>query len=119
MSAATLEPKTVTATVAPRDCGAQVKAPLSPADQFERYDTIDTPRIVVIGFVAAILTFVVILSAQAVFFAADKAEVQKKEVAIADTPHLRCSSRSSRTASPPTAGSIPPRESSASRSPKR
>lgn len=85
MSAATLEPKTATASVAPQTAGVQVKVPVSPADQFERYDTIDTPRIVVIGFVAAILTFVAILSAQAVFFAADKAEVQKKEVAIADT----------------------------------
>lgn len=59
-------------------------ATLAPEDQFERYDTINTPKIVVIGFVSAIVTFAVIVGAQAMFFAANKAEIAKKEVQVAD-----------------------------------
>lgn len=68
MSTVTLEPKVAPVRESHKD----------PAAQFERYDTIDTPRIVVIGFVSAILTFTVILAAQAVFFSADRAEVARK-----------------------------------------
>jgi len=68
MAVASLEPKTVSAR-------SQVQ---NPASQFERYDTIDTPRIVVVGFISAILTFVVILAAQAIFFASDNVETQRK-----------------------------------------
>jgi len=75
MSVALLEPQ-----VAPSR--TRVK---SPAGQFERYDTIDTPTIVVVGFLSAILTFVVILAAQAVFFAADKVETQVKAANAAPT----------------------------------
>lgn len=51
---------------------------MNPASQFERYDTIDTPKIVVVGFISAIMTFVAILAAQAVFFATDSVEAQRK-----------------------------------------
>ena len=53
--------------------------------QFERYDTIDTPKIVVVGFVAAILTFVVIVAAQAMFFMAANGENVRKSIAVTDT----------------------------------
>lgn len=76
MSVATLEPQTVVST----------QAPPHPRAQFERYDTIQTPRIVVFGFISAILTFVVILAAQAVFFAADHGESQRKAALAAQTP---------------------------------
>jgi len=75
MSVATLEPQ----------AGVQTRAP-HPKTQFERYDTINTPKIVVAGFVSAILTFVVILAAQAVFFAADHVETQRKVALAAETP---------------------------------
>ncbi|MFG0334310.1 MAG: hypothetical protein ACF8TS_13175 [Maioricimonas sp. JB049] len=58
---------------------------LSPEDQFERYDTIDTPKIVVIGFIAAIVTFAAIVGAQALYFAFYIAESEVKEVRAADT----------------------------------
>jgi hypothetical protein len=75
MSLTTLEPKTASVkTHAERS-----------ASQFERYDTIDTPKIVVVGFISAILTFVVILGAQAIFFATDNAEAQRKMAAAAPT----------------------------------
>lgn len=75
MSVTTLEPKT--ASVRTRTEHR--------TSQFERYDTIDTPKIVVVGFVSAILTFVVILGAQAIFFATDHAEAQRKIAAAAPT----------------------------------
>jgi hypothetical protein len=53
--------------------------------QFERYDTIDTPKIVVVGFISAILTFVVIVAAQALFFIADDAEYVRKTIQTSDT----------------------------------
>ena len=56
----------------------------APQEQFERYDTIDTPKIAVVGFVSAIVTFVVIVAAQALFFAADNAEEMRKNVLTAD-----------------------------------
>lgn len=68
MSVTTLEPQTTPVRT-------RVK---SPAEQFERYDTIDTPKIVVVGFLSAIITFVVILGAQAVYFAADRVETKAK-----------------------------------------
>ncbi len=74
MSVATLEPKTVSARVRTKD----------PTAQFERYDTIETPKIVVVGFISAIVTFAIILAAQAVFFASDHAETQRK--LAAETP---------------------------------
>ena len=58
----------------------------SPSAQFERYDTIDTPRIVVVGFLSGIFTFVIILAAQAVFFAADQVETQRKAASGVPTP---------------------------------
>ncbi len=76
MSVATLEP---TAAV-------QTQTAPHPKAQFERYDTIQTSRIVVFGFLSAILTFVVILAAQAVFFAADHGESQRKAALAAQTP---------------------------------
>jgi len=80
MSIATLEPKTV---AAPAPAAVRTK---SPASQFERYDTIHTPKIVVVGFISAILTFCVVLSAQAVFFAADNVEAGRKAAAGVATP---------------------------------
>ena len=53
--------------------------------QFERYDTIDTPKIVVVRFIAAILTFVVIVAAQALFFMAADAEYVRKSIEVNDT----------------------------------
>jgi hypothetical protein len=73
MSVATLEPQVVRTRTK------------SPADQFERYDTIDTPKIVVVGFLSAIVTFVVILGAQAVYFAADRVETKVKAANAAPT----------------------------------
>lgn len=77
MTVTTLDPKTTTAVGSHKEQQA--------ASQFERYDTIDTPKIVVVGFVSAILTFVVVLAAQAVFFAADAAESQRKIAQAAPT----------------------------------
>ncbi|HEY0980535.1 MULTISPECIES: hypothetical protein [unclassified Schlesneria] len=68
MSVATLEAKAAPAS--PRT--------LNPASQFERYDTIDTPTIVVVGFISAILTFVTILATQAIFFATNSFESKRK-----------------------------------------
>lgn len=65
------------ATLEPQVAASRTRAK-SPAGQFERYDTIDTPTIVVVGFLSAIVTFVVILGAQAVFFAADRVEAKVK-----------------------------------------
>ena len=76
MSVASLEPKTTHAR----------PHAMHPASQFERYDTINTPKIVVVGFISAIVTFVVILAAQAVFFATDYAETQRKIAAETPTP---------------------------------
>lgn len=79
MSVATLEPKTISR---PKTIVAPVQKK-SPSSQFERYDTINTSRIAVIGFVSAILVFGVVVSAQAAFFAADNGEAARKaEVAI-------------------------------------
>lgn len=76
MSVTTLEPKV-----------SSLKAPAkSGAGQFERYDTIDTPKIVLVGFLSAILTFVVILGAQAAFFAADNLEAQRKVASGVPSP---------------------------------
>lgn len=76
MSVTTLEPKV-----------SSLKAPAgSRSAQFERYDTIDTPRIVLVGFLSAILTFVVILGAQAAFFAADNMEAQRKVASGVPSP---------------------------------
>ena len=58
---------------------------LAPSEQFERYDTIDTPKIAIVGFISAILTFVVIVAAQAIFFAADNALDQRRNVAATDS----------------------------------
>lgn len=81
MSVATLEPKTISR---PKTVAAPVQKK-SPSSQFERYDTINTSRIAVIGFVSAILVFGAVVSAQAAFFAADHAEAARKaEVAVAD-----------------------------------
>ena len=57
----------------------------SPDASFERYDTIDTPKIVIVGFVSAILTFVVIVAAQAAFFMAANQENVRKSIAVTDT----------------------------------
>jgi len=57
---------------------------LSPEDQFERYDNIDTPKIVVIGFIAAIVTFAAIVGAQAIYFAAYTFETKEKDIQAAD-----------------------------------
>jgi len=81
MSVATLEPR----TAEPKTASIAVRTK-SPASQFERYDTIHTPTIVVVGFISAILTFCVVLAAQAVFFAADHGEAQRKLAAPIATP---------------------------------
>ena len=81
MSIATLEPKTASAPAATHAVRTK-----SPASQFERYDTIHTPKIVVVGFISAILTFCVVLAAQAVFFAADNVEAGRKAAAAVATP---------------------------------
>lgn len=75
MSVATLEPQVASSRTRTK----------SPAGQFERYDTIDTPKIVVVGFLSAIVTFVVILGAQAVYFAADRVESKVKAANAAPT----------------------------------
>lgn len=72
MSVATLEPKTMSA---PAPAPARTTPRSSP---FERYDTINTSRIAVIGFVSAILLFGAVVSAQATFFAADRLEANRK-----------------------------------------
>ena len=56
----------------------------SPEDQFERYDNINTPKIVVIGFISAIVTFAAIVGAQALSFAAYSAETKEKDILAAD-----------------------------------
>lgn len=72
-------------TLAPPATSSKTRS-TSRSAQFERYDTIDTPRIVVVGFLSGIITFVIILAAQAVFFAADHVETQRKAASGVPTP---------------------------------
>lgn len=58
--------------------------PVDPMDQFERYDTVNTSAIVLVGFISAILTFAIIIAAQAMFYSASQAELVKKDVNVAD-----------------------------------
>lgn len=53
--------------------------------QFERYDTINTPKIALIGFISAILTFVAIMFAQVMFFSFSDAESKRKQSATVST----------------------------------
>lgn len=55
-----------------------------PMDQFERYDTINTSAIVLVGFMSAILTFAIIIGVQAMFYSAQQAELVKKDIDVAD-----------------------------------
>lgn len=63
---------------------ANIPAGADPMDQFERYDTINTSAIVLVGFVSAILTFAIIIAVQAMFYSASRAELVKKDVNVAD-----------------------------------
>ncbi|MEP3482608.1 MAG: hypothetical protein ABJZ55_25420 [Fuerstiella sp.] len=58
--------------------------PVDPMDQFERYDTVNTSGIVLVGFISAILTFAIIIAVQAMFYSAKQAELVKKDVNVAD-----------------------------------
>lgn len=58
--------------------------PADPMDQFERYDTVNTSGIVLVGFIAAILTFAIIIAVQAMFYSAKQAELVKKDINVAD-----------------------------------
>ena len=58
--------------------------PVDPMDQFERYDTINTSGIVLVGFISAILTFAIIIAVQAMFYSAKQAELVKKDINVAD-----------------------------------
>ena len=57
---------------------------VDPMDQFERYDTIDTSGIVLVGFMSAIVTFAIIIGVQAMYYSASQAELVKKDVNVAD-----------------------------------
>lgn len=66
------------------DSSNAATGPVDPMDQFERYDTVNTSGIVLVGFVSAILTFAIIIAAQAMFYSAARAELVKKDVNVAD-----------------------------------
>ncbi len=57
---------------------------VDPMDQFERYDTINTSGIVLVGFMSAIVTFAIIIGVQAMYYSASQAELVKKDVNVAD-----------------------------------
>lgn len=78
MSTRTLKPK--------RPRARSPARPKSPASQFERYDTIRTSKIAIVGFIAALLMFCGILTAQAVFFSVDHVESERKAEAAVATP---------------------------------
>ena len=57
---------------------------VDPMDQFERYDTINTSGVVLVGFMSAIVTFAIIIGVQAMYYSASQAELVKKDVNVAD-----------------------------------